>query len=137
MKKCFFLCSIFSLGLFAAAPSLKTQPQHRALVICFDGKIDNAPSCSVTTGSQGGAGGLTCGHEGKNSTISWTFEGTEGTADVYRFECQFPATKVGAIAGISKRIKFAGRRIIVFEDEHVAVVMDPDVTPKKINRTNL
>lgn len=72
---------------------------------------------------------MRCGFPGKVSAISWTLAKTDADGDHYDFVRVFPDGEDSAETQ-KKRIRFNGKRVVVFEDEHQAVVIDPPPTTK-------
>lgn len=133
-KQLSLLLVLFAFGSRAADPVPKVTSVYAAAVTCFNGKIDDATWCSAhvgkvlapTAGSRL-SGGLTCGHPGKVSEIHWEFQGSEGNADIYQFTRRFPAD-AGTSETVTKKIRFEGKRLIIFEDRFQVIVIEPDLT---------
>ena len=125
------LLSLTAIGLMAANPPVKESPRFKTRVVCFNGKVDSGSSCANTGYQPDGAlvpkGKMTCGYAGKVSEIEWSFVERRGTNDVYRVTRKFPSDTPRANV-TSKLVEFHDSRVIVFEDESQAVVMEP---PKK------
>ncbi|NBR85080.1 MAG: hypothetical protein EBS84_15935 [Proteobacteria bacterium] len=106
----------------------KAVPRFRALIACFNGKLDSGSACSSTNFQPDGTihpkGKLTCGYPGKVSEIEWAFVEQRGDKDAYQFTRRFPAD-TAATATTTKIIEFSDRRVVVFEDEFQAVVIGP------------
>ena len=116
---------------FAAESPGKMSPRFKARVACFNGKLDSGSSCATTCFQPDGilhtTGGMTCGYPGKVSEIKWTFIERRKDKDVYRFTRRFPAD-AAADSTTSKTVEFSDSRVVVFEDEVQAVVIE---TPQK------
>ena len=125
------LVTLLALACLAADSPPKSKPHLKAVVTCFNGKLDSGSSCSATCFQPDGTlhrtGKMTCGLPGKVSEVEWSFVETRGTNDVYRFTRRFPSDTPAA-ATTSKLIEFGGSRIIMFEDRHQVIVMEG---PKK------
>ena len=125
------LAALLAVACFAADSPPKSKPRLKAVVTCFNGKLDSGSSCSATCFQPDGTlhrtGKMTCGWPGKVSELEWSFVKTRGTNDVYRFTRRFPSDTPAA-AATSKLIEFGGRRVTVFEDKHQVIVME---APKK------
>jgi hypothetical protein len=108
------------------------RPALKAVITCYNGKIDTGSHCSTTNFQQDGTtfptgGPMRCGFRGKVSAISWTLAKSDAQGDHYDFIRVFPADEDGANTQ-KKRIQFNGKRIIVFKDDHQVVVIDPPAT---------
>lgn len=131
MKKLLILAfTCFGLACFGAEPA-KTKPLFSAAVTCFMEKIDSPSSCSTTVTNAPepdpkarGSSGMTCGWPGQVSELHWEFLGSEGGADVYQISRRFPADAPQSVTA-TKAIRFAGKRVIVFEDKYQVIVFDP------------
>jgi hypothetical protein len=123
--------SLTCFHLAAADAPVKTSPQFKARVTCFNGKLDSGASCSTTCfqpdGTLHGKGKMTCGFPGQVSEVEWSFIERRGTNDVYRFTRRFPSDTAAATT-TTRSVSFSDRRVIVFEDRFQAVVIEP---PKK------
>ena len=131
------LFTLLALACSAAEPAPKTKPLFPVTVTCFMGKIDSRSSCSsvMTTVPEPDPGsrwssGMTCGRPTQVSELRWEFLGSDGGADVYQITRRFPADAPQSET-ITKKIKFEGRRIVVFEDQYQVVVLDPAKEAKK------
>ena len=125
------LAAVLAVACLAADSPPKSKPHLKAVVTCFNGKLNSGSSCSATCFQPDGTlhrtGKMTCGWPGQVSELEWSFVKTRGTNDVYRFTRRFPADTPAASA-TSKLIEFGGSRVIVFTDKHQVIVMD---APKK------
>ena len=125
------LAALLAVACLAADSPTKSKPHLKAVVTCFNGKLDSGSYCSGRCFQLDGplypTGNMTCGWPGKISEIEWSFVETRGTNDVYRFTRRFPSD-TQATATTSKLIEFGGSRVTVFEDQHQVVVMEG---PKK------
>ena len=126
-----FLAALLAVGCMAADSPPKSKPRLKAVVTCFNGRLDSGSSCSATCFQPDGTlhrtGKMTCGWPGKVSELEWSFVKTHGTNDVYRFTRRFPSDTPAATT-TSKRVEFGGSRVTVFEDKHQVIVME---APKK------
>ena len=125
-----FMCLALVCG--AAEPAPKTKPLFPAAVTCFIGKIDSRSSCTASAGSEAEGSwstGLTCGSVGQVSELHWEFLGAEGGTDVYQFTRRFPVD-APMTETVTKKILFSGKRLILFEDKHQVVVIDPPKPPR-------
>ena len=117
--------------LVAADAPTKASPRFKARVACFNGKLDSGSSCAGTNFQPDGAlhakSMMTCGFPGQVSEIEWSFVERRGTNDVYRFTRRFPSDTAAANT-TSKTVEFRDSRVVVFEDKHQVVVIEP---PKK------
>jgi hypothetical protein len=109
-----------------ATPS-ESGPRHKAVITCFNGKIDSGSRCSASCFQPDGTlfktGTMTCGWPGKVSEIKWTFIGRRGDKDAYRISRRFPVD-APATTTTQKEVEFAGDRVKVFEDESQCIIMD-------------
>src|SRR3954463_16719687 len=113
--------------LTAADATLKS-PRFKARVVCFNGKLESATSCSSTwffgKDTSNTKCEMTCGHPGKVSQITWSFVERRGTNDIYRFTRRFPLDSDNSSA-ITKNVAFSNSRVVVFEDKFQAIVIEP------------
>jgi hypothetical protein len=100
-------------------------------------KVDSLSSCSTTMAKvpepdskARWSSGMTCGWPGQVSELHWEFLGSEGGADVYQISRRFPADAPQS-ATTTKTIRFAGKRVVVFEDKYQVIVFDPTKGPSK------
>ena len=116
-------------GSLLAAP--EALPRFKARVACFNGDLDVSSFCSGTSYGADGTlhtgGKMTCGIPGRVSEITWSFVGRHGDRDVYSFARRFPVDAAD-VSTSRKEVEFSTRRVLVFQDEHQAIVIDP---PKK------
>ena len=109
---------------------LKNTPQFRAMVTCFNGRMDSRSSCSSSNFQTEGTlplsrtNKLTCGHPGQASEIEWAFIERKDDKDVYRFTRRFPSDTPAATS-VNKTVEFRDSRVVVFEDNFQAVVIEP------------
>ena len=108
-----------------------TSPTNKAVVICFNGKLDSGNYCSGTCFQPDGTlhptGKMTCGWPGKVSEIQWRFLRRKGNADVYEFTRRFPSDKPESKTE-NKTVEFSAERTIIFEDIfQVIVIQSPKV----------
>lgn len=118
--------------LIAVDVPAKSSPRFKALVTCFNGKLDSGSSCSAPCFQPDGTlhpkgGPLKCGYPGQVSTVEWAFVERRGNKDVYRFTRLFPADTATPTT-TSKTVEFSDSRVVVFEDKFQVIVMEP---PKK------
>jgi hypothetical protein len=66
---------------------------------------------------------MTCGWPGKISEISWQFLRHKGAKDIYSFERRFPLD-ANDCQVTSAEVAFDGAQIVIFQDEHQAIVLD-------------
>lgn len=122
---CWLLCWN---GAGADTPAKSAGPRFKARIACFNGKLDSGSSCSGNTFQPDGiihpTGKMACGFPGKVSEIEWSFVERRGDNDVYRFTRRFP-TDTSATTTSSKSVEFSDKRVIVFQDELQAVVIEP------------
>lgn len=125
------LCSV--LVCTASEPS-KPKPLFGAVVTCFIGKADSQSSCTTIVKPQESAiarsGGMTCGLPGQVSELKWKFVGSESGVDIYEISRRFPADAPQSVT-TTKTIRFSGKRVIAFEDQHQVIVFDPPNTATK------
>ncbi|MFO1043007.1 MAG: hypothetical protein U0941_14550 [Planctomycetaceae bacterium] len=109
----------------------RTSPQFKACVVCFNGKLDSRSSCSTNCFQPDGTlhpkGKMTCGYVGQASEIEWSFVERRNDKDVYRFTRRFPLDTAD-VSTTKKTVEFSDRRVVVFEDNVQAIVIEP---PKK------
>jgi hypothetical protein len=131
MKSLLVTIVLLGIAFSATAQMVTNQPaRFKNKVTCYDGKIgsgrstcaidpavNNYPGTTVTTSK--------VTSPGKESELSWTFVGRNGSKDVYRFTFA-RLTKPGASFKTtdSKEVQFEGKPIVVFEDALHAVVME-------------
>lgn len=123
---------LYCFHLIGADAPVKLTPRFKALVTCFNGKLDSGSSCSVTCFQPDGTlhpkgGPVKCGYPGQVSVVEWVFIERRGGKDVYRFTRVFPSDTATATT-TSKSVEFSDSRVIVFEDKFQVIVMEP---PKK------
>ncbi|MEY2466847.1 MAG: hypothetical protein QOD03_1368 [Verrucomicrobiota bacterium] len=125
------IIAVILLGMiFCADAQISTnQPSRfKMKIISYEGKIESGVNDSFVSfvpddpGTGGGDTVTTSGHE---SELKWTFSGRNGDKDVYRFTFT-RMTKIGSSSKTtdSKEIQFAGKQIVVFEDDLHTVVME-------------
>ena len=89
----------------------KSKPHIKAVVTCFNRKLDSGSHCCATwfqpDGTLHRTGKMTCGWSSTASEVEWSFVETRGTNDVYRFTRRFPSDTPAA-AATSKLIAFGG-----------------------------
>ncbi|MFO1021489.1 MAG: hypothetical protein U0903_12445 [Planctomycetales bacterium] len=73
--------------------------------------------------------GLQCGPVGRTSKVDWEYLGTTDAGDRYRFTRVFPVE--GPMTTTTKEIVYAGKELMVFQDEYQRVVIRPQPEPKK------
>ena len=121
------LAALLAVACLAAESPPKSKPHIKAVVTCFNGKLDSGSYCCATCFQPDGTlhrtGKMTCGWSDTVSEVEWSFVGTRGTNDVYRFTRRFPSDTPAA-AATSKLIEFGGSRVTVFEDKHQVIVME-------------
>ena len=117
--------------VMADSPAKVASPRFKARVTCFNGKLDSGSSCSAGNyqpdGTLHAKGKMTCGYRGRVSEIEWSFVERRDDKDVYRFTRRFPSDSPAAET-TSKSVEFSDIRVVVFEDKHQVVVIEP---PKK------
>ena len=118
--------------LIGADAPAKSAPRFKAMVACFNGKVDSGSSCSTTCFQPDGTlqpkgGPLKCGYPGQVSEVEWAFVERRGNKDVYRFTRVFPSDTATASKS-SKTVEFSDSRVVVFEDKFQVIVIEP---PKK------
>ena len=105
----------------------ESEPRHKVLVTCFNGKIDSGSLCSTglyqADGTLHKAGKMTCGYPGKTSEIEYAFVGRRGDKDIYAFTRRFPLG-TPAMTTAKREVEFSGDRIKVFEDESQCIVIE-------------
>lgn len=113
-------------------PNCMPGPIYAAFLTCYNGDIGSRSNCSMVicdpsvrkgSGADAPAGSLTCGYPGKVSKISWEFVRQETGQDVYRFERVFP-WDMDEHQSTSNVVAFEGAQVVVFQDEHQAIVVD-------------
>jgi hypothetical protein len=89
----------------------KSKPHIKAVVTCFNGKLDSSSYCCATCFQPDGTlhptGKMTSGWASTASEVEWSFVETRGTNDVYRFTRRLPSDTPAA-AATSKLIAFGG-----------------------------
>lgn len=120
------LAAVFVAG-FTCHAEPATTPIRKAVVICFNGKLDSGNSCSSTCFQPDGtlflSGKMTCGWPGKVSEIKWRFLRRKGSADEYEFTRRFPADKPECKTE-TRTVEFSTERAIVFKDASQVIVID-------------
>jgi predicted Ser/Thr protein kinase len=118
----------------AVVPS--SAPRFKALITCFNGRLDSGSSCSGENFQPDGTihpqGKMKCGHPGKVSEIEWSFVEQRGGKDAYRFTRRFSADSDTA-STTTKIIEFSDSRIVVFEDGFQVVMIGPANKKKPIS----
>lgn len=120
----------------AAGPAPKKGPLFLAEVTCFLGKIDSRSKCTARSDlpepkpKSRWSSAMTCGSAGQASETCWDYLGSEDGADIYEVTRRFPADAQTSET-VTKKIRFAGKRLIIFEDSHQVVVIDPTTIPLK------
>ena len=66
---------------------------------------------------------MRCGFPGRVSLIAWSLVKKDEEGDHYEFVRVFPHGEDDAKTN-KKRIRFCGKRVIVFKDDHQVVVID-------------
>ena len=119
----------FHAGLILAVPEV--LPRFRARITCFNGALD---ASSFGSGTSYGAddtpytaGKITCGVPGQISEITWSFVRRHDNMDVYSFTRRFPVDTASVLTS-HKEVEFSTQRVLVFQDAHQAIVIEP---PKK------
>ena len=138
MKKGYILLSAFGVLLLSmqiAAQEHTVRPAHKAVVTCYNGKIESRSNCSAANFQPDGTifpngGPMRCGFSGRVSLIAWSLVKKDEDGDHYEFVRVFPHGEDDAKRN-KKRIRFGGKRVIIFKDEHQVVVIDP---PPKIRK---
>jgi preprotein translocase subunit SecD len=74
---------------------------------------------------------MSCGHPGIVSEIEWQFVQRQGDKDVYRFTRRFPVDGLATTVK-SNSVEFASARVVVFQDQWQAVVMEPDTEMERL-----
>jgi hypothetical protein len=109
---------------------LKNTPRFRAMVTCFNGRVDSRSSCSTSNFQAAGTPPLstttkmTCGHAGQVSEIECAFIERKNDKDVYQFTRRFPSDTPAA-ATVNKTVEFNNSRVVVFEDNFQTIVIEP------------
>ena len=111
------------------------RPKHKALITCFNGRIDSRSKCSATNFQHDGTifptgGPMRCGFPGKVSSISWKLLMTDEGGDHYEFIREFPHGEDEAMTQ-KKRIRYTGQRIVIFKDGDQVIVIDPPPGDRK------
>ncbi|MDB2682558.1 hypothetical protein N9Z14_08195 [Opitutales bacterium] len=118
----------FLLTLLAHAEEKKTQDLFQ--LTCFNVKLDSSSKCSSTTSIHRDhppetiKGGLTCGYPKLTSKIEWKLKEMEGDELTILISRVFPLGEPDATVS-QKEVTYAGERIIVFEDSHQVIVIEP------------
>jgi hypothetical protein len=111
----------------AAEAKIKSA-RFKARVVCFVGKLDSPTYCASTwffgEGTSNSKCTKTCGHPGEVSEITWSFVERRGTNDIYRFTRRFPLDTASA-STTTKTVAFSTSRVVVFEDQFQAIVIEP------------
>ena len=93
---------------------------------CFNGKIYCQSKCSMTVRlnkeMENPDGSLTCGYPGRVSKVSWEWK--KGDGAVLVFTRVFPADS-DQPGVFRKEVTYEGRQIVLFEDEHQVIVINP------------
>lgn len=118
----------FCLSQAVSAP--ETLPRFKAQVVCFNGAVNHAGSCTGACfqpdGTLHAEGKLTCGIPGQVSEITWSFVARHGDKDVYHFTRRFPA-EASEAAVSSKDVEFNKDQIVVFKDDRQTILMEPPI----------
>jgi hypothetical protein len=120
--------SIHGLLVITATLGADSAPHLKAVVTCFQYKLDSGASCSGACFQPDGTlmrtGKMTCGHRGKVSDIEWTFVERRGDKDLYKFTRRFPVN-AGSPSTTSKVVEYTGNRVIIFKDKWQVIVIEP------------
>lgn len=112
----------------AAEAPTQASPRCQARVACHNGTLDSGSVCSVSNFQPDGTlhtkGKMTCGFPGKVSEIEWSFVERRGSSDLYRFTRRFPSD-TAAVSTTSRNVEFSDKRVIVFQDQFQAIVIEP------------
>jgi hypothetical protein len=127
------LSSLLLLGslIFTSGQIVTNQPARlKTKVVCYAGKIGSGVSgTSICPSPELISPGDNATHSvtspGYESDLKWVFLGRNGDKDVYRFGFT-RRTKANSPdkTTTSKEVSFEGRRIIVFEDDLHAVIIE-------------
>ena len=105
-----------------------SKPREKVRIVCFNGKLDSGSSCTTTNFQKDGAihakGKMKCGFPGHASEIEWVFIGQKDSRDVYRFTRRYPLDTNNVVT-TTKDVEVKSRRVIVFEDDKQAIVLEP------------
>ena len=113
-------------GVLFAVPG--TWPRFKVRVTCFNGAPDVSSFGSGTSYGANGTlyyeGKMTCGVPGRVSEITWHFAQQRGEKDVYFLTRRFPIDGA-SVDTSSKEVEVSTQRVIVFQDEHQTIVIEP------------
>ena len=68
--------------------------------------------------------GVTCGHPGAVTKLSWHYLGTTDQGDRYEFERTFPVDESNQTTS-KKEVVYAGEELLLFDDEDSTILMRP------------
>jgi len=77
----------------------------------------------VSIGDFHAKGKITCGFPGQVSEIEWLFVERRNDKDVYRFTRRFPSD-TPATSTTHKTVEFSDTRVVVFEDQKQATIIE-------------
>jgi hypothetical protein len=116
------------LHLVALDVPAKISPQFKARVVCFNGKLDSGSSCAASNvhpdGTFQAKGKMKCGWPGRVSEVEWILVERRPENDVYKFTRRFPLG-ADAASTTNKTVEFRDKRVVVFEDQVQAIVIEP------------
>jgi hypothetical protein len=127
MKRLILLLVILPVSLALAE---EKQTKDLFQLTCFNGKLDSGSKCSSITSihkdhaPQKIKGGLTCGYPKLTSKIEWELKEKEGDKLTILISRVFPVGESDAKVS-QKEVTYSGERIIVFEDSHQVIVLEP------------
>jgi len=122
------LLAAAALSFAADRPGKLPAPHFKALLICFNGKVDAGSNCRMTMAKiEGGltvvTAKLTCGYKGAVSEITWTYRGHKGGKDVYHVVRKFPSDTEAAKTKVMD-VHFDGKRQVLFQDRSQCIVIE-------------
>jgi hypothetical protein len=119
----------------AHAEEKKTQELFQ--LTCFNGELDSGSKCSTTTSLHRDhapttiKGGLTCGYPKLTSNIEWELKEKKDDNLTILISRIFPLGEPDAKVS-QKEVTYSGKRIIVFEDSHQVIVLEPKAIQSEV-----
>ena len=129
MKTLLLVIALAGVAFCASAQNSTNQPaRFKAKVISYEGKEGSGVSSSATDGVPNEPGSVqtdTVTSPGHESELKWWFVGRDGGKDVYHFTFKRMAKSGSTNQTTSATdVSFAGKKIIVFQDDLHCVVME-------------
>lgn len=118
------------LSITSVHANEKNELEGLFQLTCFNGKIDSRSKCSTIIKLNRDIspdrlkGGLTCGYPDLTSEIKWEYHRKAEKKLHLRLERVFPLGSLTPLREM-KDVTYEGERIVIFEDEHQVIVLEP------------